>query len=224
MADQAARLRRRFEQTVVGGPLVWFETLGDALAWEERLWAAPAEELAVWWAARTPALAVPRAYASAAGFEDAAAASARRGWPVALRGSGGGCAPQGPGVVNLTWAPSPAQSAAGQYVIYEQLAANIVGACGAMGVAASVFSPPSTWCRGRFDVSAGGRKLAGLSQRRRLTPAPRTLAHAALSLDLDLGPAMEAIGAFCADLGRDERPTLETSTTVARVLEAGPRQ
>ena len=82
-----------------------FDRIADALDEEARLLALVAEgdsdfEAMLWTAGQS--LVAPRSIGRLPGFERAAKESAQRGWPVALRSSGGGIVPQGPGILNLS--------------------------------------------------------------------------------------------------------------------------
>src|SRR3546814_5101578 len=65
--------------------------------------AAQAGPVACLWEA-DQSLVVPRTYRRHPPFAQACGQFARRGWPVAVRLSGGGLVPQGPGIVNLSMA------------------------------------------------------------------------------------------------------------------------
>jgi len=180
-----------------------FLSLAEALAWEEALWRqhradsrGDGRTLFFWSSA--PGLAVPRRHATASGFATAAAASAARGWPVAQRGSGGGCVPQGPAVLNVTWLPRPD----GIEAIYRRLEQALLRALAACGVEGEIRSPPGAWCRGCHDLCVGGRKVAGLSQRRDATG--RTLAHAAVFVGATPTEGLAAARRFLSEAAVDE--------------------
>ncbi len=191
-----------------------FDGLGAALAWEEAFWREAAEGEAVLWTVGEPGLVAPRAYAISAGFDRASQCSAQRGWPVHVRQTGGGCVPQGPGVLNVSWLAPAALAATGVEAVYLALTGRIIRACSAVGLEACIHSPVDAWCRGRFDVAVDGRKVAGVSQRRRSAPACRAMAHAAIFIDVDIEAGLEAVRQLCADLGRTDLPTARAATNL----------
>jgi octanoyl-[GcvH]:protein N-octanoyltransferase len=161
-------------------------------------------------------------------FRDAAMRSSARSWPVAIRSTGGLAVPHGSEVVclSLRWldlSPPGAQSA------YEILAKTIQAAAAGMGQSSNVGEVPGAICPGAWDLAVGGRKVAGLAQRRM---APRrdgrtaVLAHAMVFCGLELDRAIMAINAYYADLTipRAFDPAAHTnlcpSGEVVRVMDA----
>lgn len=195
LATETALLERAASPVRAGGVLVW---------------TAP------------PALVVPRALTARAGFAAAAKASAARGWPVHLRGTGGGPSPQGPGVLNLALAlprvPGAVPSIAESYAL---ICAPLERCFAGFGVAVTRGALPGAFCDGAFNLLARGRKLAGTAQRWRQTAL---LAHAVILLDGDLAGMLAALDALQTDLGL--APTggvaLHTTLRAERALHICP--
>lgn len=84
-----------------------------------------------------------------------------------FRTTGGGIVAIAPGVTfwTLAWA-SPRGAALSIDAAYHRLAVMLRDSLAVAGVAADVVEVPDAMCRGRYDIAIGGRKVAGLSQRR----------------------------------------------------------
>lgn len=171
---------------------VAFPHAADGIAREEALLAAGRPALLLW-RAEAPALVVPAAWARRSGFGDAQRLCARAGWPLVARSSGGGAVPQGPGTVNLA-VVVPVRAG---FVIEEGY--RLI--CGAISEALTRFeirtgtgAVQGALCDGRWNVTAGGRKLAGTAQRWRSGAGGKAaLIHAALLIDRphdDFWPAL----------------------------------
>ena len=148
---------------------------------------------------------------------DAAVAHFRsQGYDVHLRSSGGRLVVLDPGVLNV------AIAYAGEGLPgVEQgfgLMADVLGrALGALGLASEVGEVEGSICAGRYDLAIGGRKVAGLSQRRRRNFA---LVHAFLLVE-GSGEERERIAnAFYALAGATERESIRPAsmTTLAERL------
>lgn len=165
-------------------------------------------------------IVVPRSYRSKPGFDRACATLAADGLPVHVRLSGGGVVPQSPAVVNLYWArpllsEQPVRDAEQQYLalcaLLERLFAEIAIATGYQAVAGS-------FCDGRFNLAAGGRKIAGTAQywqRRRGTPNGYTALLSAVILADDAAALAERANRFEAALGSDTRYRADACTAAA---------
>lgn len=172
------------------------------------------------------ALVVPRSTARKAAFAEAAAASAREGWPVHVRESGGGVVPLARGVlcVAMAWTSPAVRIEEG----YRRLCAPLVAALADLGVAAEIGWVPGAFCDGAYNLVAGGRKIAGTAQRwKRARGGDVALAHAVLLVDADLEELVGAVDRFAARCGVEAaRPAqhvtvaqLVPATTVDRLAE-----
>ena len=165
-------------------------------------------------------IVVPRSYRSKPGFDRACATLAADGLPVHVRLSGGGVVPQSPAVVNLYWArpllsEQPVRDAEQQYLalcaLLERLFAEIGIATGYQAVAGS-------FCDGRFNLAAGGRKIAGTAQywqRRRGTPNGYTALLSAVILAGDAAALAGRANRFEAALGSDTHYRADACTAAA---------
>ena len=177
--------------------------------------------LLLWRAPR--ALVVPRSTAHLPRFADAAALSARDGWPVIVRESGGGIVPLAPGVLSVALAfTAPAiQIEAG----FRTLCTPLVAALGELGVTATIGSVPGAFCDGAYNVVVDGRKIAGTAQRWKKGRSPsgeRTdvaLAHAMLLVQADLAELVGAVDAFAARCGL-EGARVTRHVTLAELVPA----
>ena len=165
-------------------------------------------------------IVVPRSYRSKPGFDQACATLAADGLPVHVRLSGGGVVPQSPAVVNLYLArpllsEQPVRDAEQQYLalcaLLERLFAEIGIATGYQAVAGS-------FCDGRFNLAAGGRKIAGTAQywqRRRGTPNGYTALLSAVILAGDAAALTGRANRFEAALGSDTHYRADACTAAA---------
>lgn len=98
------------------------------------------------------------------GWEAAAAQLAGEGYSVGVRPSGGMAVPLDPGVLNISLIyPDPAgQIDQGFRAMHRLLAAGLA----ALGLQADVGEVAGGYCPGESDLSCGGRKVAGVAQRR----------------------------------------------------------
>lgn len=173
-------------------------------------------------------LVVPRTYQRLPRFAEACRRFARLGWPVAVRQSGGGLVPQGPGILNI----SLAYRAAGQPLslsdeAYQSLCALVSDALADLGIATRPQAVTGSFCDGRYNLAwlddAGtARKIAGTAQLwRRVDPegdirtirdAPGrveavqvVLAHALLLTAVDTEAVTRIANGFERASGHDKR-------------------
>lgn len=193
--------------------------LADGVA-SERAWAqavaAGSGPQAHLWQGR-PGWAVPASYARAPGWAGWQARCAQAGTPVHVRSSGGGLVPQGPGLWNLSLLWRTAQSEPAQAdAVYQALCALLERSLAAMGVAASPQPVEGSFCDGRYNLAADGRKLVGTAQAwRRVDGVPVVLAHAVIVLDADPAQLTAATNAFEEGLGQARRYREGALTSVA---------
>ena len=199
--------------------MVKIDTLaaGEALAREAALLDAVSgdpEQSHVWLWASPRALVAPRKLAAKPGFEEAVAEMTSRGWPVALRGSGGDVTPQGAGIVNVTHVYArPAGEPFDIEREYDRLCRPIEAA---LGPGASRGWMPGAFCDGAHNVQHEGRKFAGTAMRFRPARAERTryavMAHAIMCIAPPEPRAIEAINRFLSLIG-EERVIREEAHT-----------
>jgi hypothetical protein len=146
-------------------------------------------------------------------------ADAERAHPVQVRVSGGGVVPQGPGVVNLSlvWR-ADIKAPTATDAVYLALCDRLCRAFATLGVATSAQAVAGSFCDGRFNLAAAGRKLVGTAQSwRRIGGRSVVLAHAVVIVSADPFALTAAANAFERDLGsgREYRADALTSFALA---------
>lgn len=212
-------------------PLVRFPTAAEGIAAELALPIGGA----LIWEAGSRAIVLPQVLSHRPGFDGAATASAARGWPLLLRGSGGGAVPQGPGTLNLALCQRVGERSIDD--IYRDLCAPIRRVLAAQGLSAEPGATPDSFCDGSFNLAIAGRKIVGTAQRWRAGEGGRrALAHALILFDPALDAGVAAVDALHRDLGlapirrdvhatiRDFRPALTQDAFVAALEGALPQQ
>jgi octanoyl-[GcvH]:protein N-octanoyltransferase len=154
-------------------------------------------------------------------FAEAAEAMARAGWPVCVRESGGTTIPQGPGILSLTLVFRPPPGA--PFTIeagYDAVCRPIERALAALGLASARGAVGAAFCDGRFDLSIGGRKIAGTAQRWRAVPGGpnpergAVLLHAVLLADPDRSEGIGAVNRFYERAGSERHADPAASITL----------
>lgn len=168
----------------------------------------------------TEGLVVPRSLTHGAAWPEAGAAGVR------VRASGGGIVPQGPGVWNLSlvW-PAPAARPEGTDAVYRALCDGLIAAFARLGIAAAPQAVEGSWCDGRWNLAAGGRKFVGTAQAwRRIGGRPMVLAHAVIVSSADPAALTDRANALEVMLGQPPRYRADALTSVARAagLPPGP--
>lgn len=172
-----------------------------------------------------PAIVVPRPATRWPGFAEAARAMAGLGWPVVLRGTGGGLMPQAPGLLNVAVSfrahPSPTF---GIDAAYRLFCAPLIEALARLGVEAGCGAVPGSLCDGAFNLVGGGRKLAGTAQRWRSLPGGTggvaILAQAVILCRADLEVLSAVANEFYRSCGLSSRVVAERHVTLAQLLPA----
>lgn len=149
---------------------IWFDlaprpSLAESFIVEDQLASQGSPELRLW--THGPAVVAGARDARLPSFAQAAAAFSDRGLEVHLRSSGGGLVVLDEAVLNVSiaWRSEPLPSMEAAYAAMHQV---LRQACRQSGVSPLVSGEvPGSLCPGRSDLAAGGRKLAGVSQRRR---------------------------------------------------------
>jgi lipoate-protein ligase A len=172
------------------------------------------------WTAPT-GIVVPRRYTALPGW--AVAASDAGHGQVQVRSSGGGLVPQGPGVWNLSLAwPAPSSTPTSTEAVYQGLSDELAAALSRLGVAAAPQAVAGSFCDGRYNLAAAGRKLVGTAQAwRRVDGVPMVLAHAVIVVTADPAALTARANALEAALGTATRYREDAMTSVA-LASAGP--
>lgn len=161
---------------------------------------------------------VPRSYRRHARLDAVRERFAGEGWPVWLRRSGGGLVPQGPGLANLSLL-YPIDDQPGRVIddVYRHLSGVLARALAGLGIDATARSVEGSFCDGRYNLAAAGRKIAGTAQYwRRAGERRAVLAHALLLVDADVRTLTLRANDFEQALGSARRYDAGTMTTVAR--------
>lgn len=160
-------------------------------------------------------LVVPRRVTTLPGWS---AAQAQPGHgEVQVRASGGGLVPQGPGVWNLSlvWG-APSSTPVGTESVYRWLCESLSAAFARLGIDATPQPVDGSFCDGRWNLAAGGRKFVGTAQAwRRIGGVPLVLAHAVILVDADPAALTARANAFEAALGSATRYRADALTSVA---------
>jgi octanoyl-[GcvH]:protein N-octanoyltransferase len=159
------------------------------------------------------------------GLASARAKLGALGWPLLVRDSGGTTVPHTTGVLHLSLAFRPGDAAALTLEsVYGALGLPLRNALRRLGVESTWGDVPGSFCDGRFNLVAKGRKLAGTAQRWRAragaTPPGRgaVLAHALLLVDVDRKELTDAVNRFYAAAGVPRHFDPDASITVAECL------
>ncbi len=199
------------------------QPLADGMA-QEAAWMAQAAATGraaahLWQGA--PGLVAPVSVTQEPGWAAAAAA-----FPVQVRASGGGLVPQGPGIWNLSLAwPAGDTTPLGMHAIYRALCAELAAAFATLGLRTEAQAVEGSFCDGRFNLAAGGRKIVGTAQAwRRVQGELVVLAHALVVVTADPEALTATANAFEAALGSGRAYRADALSSVALALgaEASP--
>lgn len=147
-------------------------------------------------------LVTTRRFAATPRFDDAALASAHRGWPVFVRASGGTTVVHRPGILNASyfeaWRGDGDEVTRRFRIFCEHLAASIRS----VGVSTCLGHVHGSYCDGSFNLVSGGQKLAGTASLVRLRgDYVGLLSHASIWVTGHVAADVEAIERFEAELG-----------------------
>lgn len=191
--------------------------LADGIAREADWMAAAAQReraVAHLWQG-TPGWVLPRRCTALPAW---AAVQAQHGAALQVRGSGGGLVPQGPGIWNLSLAwPAGRSTPADMHAIYAALCSALAAAFARLGVDAAPGAVPGSFCDGRWNLAAHGRKLVGTAQAwRRFGQRQVVLAHALVIVSADPAELTTRANRLEAELGQGTPYRAEALTSLAR--------
>jgi octanoyl-[GcvH]:protein N-octanoyltransferase len=178
---------------------------GEMLLLEDVL-ARPERGVLRLWRTR-PCLVVTSLMAHRPAFAAAVAASIGRGWPVVVRRTGGGPVPQTAGTLNVSLAyATPREKAPSIDAAFLHFADAVLAALKTCGIPGKVGEIAGSCCPGRYDIAIGGRKIAGIAQRRRQGAKDgvllsAVLVHALVWLEGSLNPEIDHLERFLAEAG-----------------------
>ncbi len=165
-----------------------------------------------------PALVAPRSYLRLPGWPQACQARAASGPAVRLRASGGGLVPQGPGLLNLSlsWR-LPEASRPDATAIYQALATALSRGLASLGIDLATREVAGSFCDGRFNLAANGRKCIGTAQAwKRIEGHLVVLAHAVLVVHARAEALCRVLNDFERDAGGTRRYRPEAVTSLAQ--------
>lgn len=189
-----------------------YETASEGIQAEmrmlDRVRRGDAAILGMTWQARRNALVMPAAMVRKPWFDMIAERAQALGHPVALRQTGGGLVPQGPGIFNLAVAYRRRISAGFTLECgYEAIVHPLIAVFDKLGLSVQTGAVPGSFCDGKFNLLVDGRKLAGTAQR--WSAANRKgehsiLGHAVIAHDIDVGNRMDLLNHICDGSGASE--------------------
>lgn len=192
---------------------VQFPTAVEGIAREMLLLNAARPAILIWQASDS-GLVVPTHWARRSGVMAAADGLAAQGWPVLARSSGGGVVPQGPDTLNLAVVLPIAHG----FRIEDGFAL----ICGMLAEALMRFDVVTetgpvagAFCDGAWNVTAGGRKLAGTAQRWRGAGDGRiALLHAAIQAAPLPASVWPALARLHRAAGQESTPREDVHTSL----------
>lgn len=181
---------------------------------------SPARRWRLW--TNTRCLVTTRSRARDPRFATARAQAAALGWPVHVRGSGGSTVVHHAGVLNLsllTVAPGPPPALD---AVFAALVDPILAGLARLGLPCTTGPVPGSYCNGRFNICAAGRKIAGTacSIRPRATNHA-TLAHAALTVSGNPAADCAIVTGFDSQFDPACTYDEDSHTSVAQMLRDG---
>ncbi len=168
-------------------------------------------------------LVTTRRFAAMPGFGEASAASARGGWPVFVRPSGGTTVAHRAGTLNASyfkaWTGEGCDAIRHFHIFCEHLADCVRS----LGIPANLGRVPGSYCDGSLNLVSSGQKLAGTASLvRRKAGHVGLLCHASLWVTGDVAGDVDAIERFEAGLGLRPSYARKVHTTLQqRLLEPG---
>lgn len=194
-----------------------FQTAAEGIARESALLGAARPAILIW-QARDRGLVVPRHWARQAGVMAAADGLAAQGWPVVARSSGGGAVPQGPDTLNLAVVLPIARG----FRIEDGFALicwMLSEALTRFEVTAKTGPVADAFCDGVWNVTVGGRKLAGTAQRWTGVPGRRVaLLHAAVQATTMRPSVWPALASLHRAAGQQTTPRREAHTSLTEII------
>jgi len=185
----------------------------------------------VWQAAK--GLVVPRTYQRSHTFEATVSHFGEQGWPVAVRHSGGGVVPQGPGILNISLAyavEGPPLDHSDQ--AYQRLCDIMASAARQFGIATCTRAVEGSFCDGRFNLAFDGdgspRKVAGTAQLWRRVPDATgrlrqvVLVHGLLLVATDVDEATQKANQLEEALGNARRYLPERAASLHTLMPEAP--
>ena len=165
-------------------------------------------------------LVTTRVVARMPAFAKAAAGAQACAWPVHVRHSGGSTVVHRPGILNISMFRCGSGKSPGIHAAYGELVRCVKTALVHLGVEVSTGSVPGSFCDGRYNIIAGGRKIAGTACHSRLSRTGYALlAHASLLVEGNIGSDINIISRFERSLSLHQQYDRNAHATLAEILD-----
>ncbi|MFQ3191483.1 MAG: octanoyl-[GcvH]:protein N-octanoyltransferase [Paraglaciecola sp.] len=179
------------------------------------------QALSIWSAQQS--IVVPKRMLSLASFAQASAKSAKEGWPVYARNTGGDATPQGYGVLNVSYAYAVMQQSKPSIKhAYHELCTPISDFISTLGYQPEYLSIPAAFCDGKYNIGVVGRKLAGTAQRwaARKDEQKTTVlfAHALILVNANISKGTSAINRLFKYCGQEQSVEEEAHINMADLV------
>lgn len=196
---------------------VQFPTAAEGIARERALLAAARPAILIW-QPLAPALVIPESWTRRDGVRAAEAPLAAAGWPLVARASGGGAVPQGPCTLNLA-VVLPLAPGFRIETGYHLICGMLSEALTRFEIDADTGPVEGAFCDGAWNITVGGRKLAGTAQRWRAgNGTGAALLHAALQLAPLPASAWAALDTLHQVAGLSGGPCPQAHATLADLI------
>jgi lipoate-protein ligase A len=170
------------------------------------------------WQARACGLVVPRHWARQAGVMAAAERLETQGWPVVARVSGGGAVPQGPHTLNLAVVLPVLRGFRIEHG-FALICAMVSEALTRFEIASDTGPVAGAFCDGAWNITVGGRKIAGTAQRWHGVDGTRVaLLHAAILTAPLPASVWTAMACLHRTAGQPTMPHREAHTSLAETI------
>ena len=159
------------------------------------------------------------------GFGNAALSSVERGWPVFVRPSGGTTVAHRPGIFNVSLFETWRGEDCDVTHRFRGFCDHLVQALRSIGVPAGLGRVAGSHCDGCFNVTAGGKKLAGTASLvRHRGGQAGLLLHASICMEGSVAADVEAIGRFEGSLGLASSYDVDAHVTLEQAMSNETRQ
>lgn len=173
------------------------------------------------------ALVVPRSATRKEKFELASEKSARRGWPVVVRSTGGELTPQCESFFNLSIFLRCKDKQISIKESYLIICSAIIGWLKEMGIQGDCASIDGAFCDGDFNVNIDGKKLVGTAQRWRKVKSDASsvdekalLLHAVILCDGDINSLFDISNEFYEMCGTDPFIVKDKHVSLGQIMES----
>ncbi len=152
-------------------------------------------------------------------FAEAAELSARSGWPVHVRSSGGSTVIHRPGILNISLALCDGRRRVQPNESYAELTALLQSAFRKLQVEAFVGPIAGAYCDGNYNLCLNGKKIAGTASRiiRRKNHTAH-ICHASIAVYGSPDKDISLIGRFERRVGLDKEYATTSHTSVANIM------